>query len=108
MDASEALDYEVEALVCTYQSHVAVLSHDFPRLLAVTIKPNTGEDERKEYVQATLELVVNTSYPAEPPSVLLSDTKGLPPAARCFSSFTRYLPVRSTEHESCYSYLHPS
>ena len=108
MDASEALDYEVEALVCTYQSQVAVLSNDFPRLLAVTIKPNTGEDESKEYVRATLELVVDTCYPAEPPSILLSDTKGLPPAARCFSSFTLYRPVRSTEHKSCYFYLQPS
>lgn len=96
MDASEALDYEVEALVCTYQSHVAVTSNGFSRLLAVTIKPNTGEDESLEYVRATLELVVEASYPAEPPSLSLSDVKGLPPAAHCFTSYMTFCCQDST------------
>ena len=74
----EALDYEVEALVCTYESQVARINNEFPRVLAVMVKPNTGENESMEYVRATLELVVEASYPTEPPSISLTDTKGLP------------------------------
>ncbi|CAA6669801.1 unnamed protein product [Spirodela intermedia] len=74
--AEEEVQEELEAVVAVYGEDCRVLQ-TFPPHINVSIRPRTADDPAQQFVEAVLGVRAGARYPAEPPHVILVESKGL-------------------------------
>ncbi len=77
MSLGEDVDAEVEALRYTYGEELSIGIEGDTCTLQITVQPHTGGDSSVQFVEARLQLLVDSSYPTCGPSISVMDAKGM-------------------------------